>query len=83
MRMSISDRASQARRPQREARPKPQFIARAKVGNGWITIGACWPLKSGEEGFSLKLTSTPLNWDGRFVLLPPIADDAAAHMAEE
>jgi hypothetical protein len=83
MRMSISDRASQARLPQREARPKPQFIARAKVDNGWITIGACWPLRSGEEGFSLKLTSTPLNWDGRFVLLPPIVDEETAKMAEE
>ena len=37
------------------------------VGNGWISIGACWPLRSGEQGFSLKLTSVPLNWDGRFV----------------
>jgi hypothetical protein len=69
--MSISDRAT-ARRPQRDARPKPQYIARAKVGTGWTSIGAAWDLRSGEEGFSVKLTTIPLNWDGRFVLLPPL-----------
>ena len=77
--MSVSQRAV-AVRQQRE-RPKPQYIARAKVGNGWVTIGACWPLRSGEDGFSIKLTTTPLNWDGRFVLLLPleteeVGDDA-------
>lgn len=71
--MSISERAI-ARRPQRAERPKPTYIARAKVGNGWVTIGACWPLKSGDDGFSLKLTTLPLGWDGRFVLLPPLPD---------
>ena len=69
--MSISDRAA-ARRPQREARPKPQYIARAKVGTGWTSIGAAWDLRSGEVGFSVKLTTIPLNWDGRFVLMPPL-----------
>jgi hypothetical protein len=60
---------------QRRERPLPQYIARAKVGNGWVSIGAAWPLRSGEEGFSIKLTTTPLNWDGRFVLLPPLGDE--------
>jgi hypothetical protein len=70
--MSNSQRAAVARRE----RPKPQYIARAKVGNGWVSIGACWPLRSGEEGFSLKLTTIPIgNWDGRFVLLPPLDTD--------
>lgn len=69
--MSISERAA-ARQPQRRERPKPEYIARAKVGNGWVSIGAAWRLRSGEEGFSLKLTTVPLNWDGRFVLLPPL-----------
>ena len=71
MRMSISERAP-ARRPQKAERPKPQYIIRAKVGAGWTSIGACWPLRSGEDGFSLKLTSIPLAWDGRCVLLPPL-----------
>lgn len=68
---SVSERAT-ARRPQRDARPKPQYVARAKVQNGWVSIGAAWPLRSGDDGFSLKLTTIPLNWDGRFVLLPPL-----------
>ena len=68
--MSISERAM-PRRPQREVR-LPDYIARAKVGNGWVSIGAAWNLRSGEDGFSLKLTTTPLNWDGRFVLLRPL-----------
>ena len=69
--MSITERAT-PRRPQRTERPKPKYVARAKVGTGWVSIGACWPLKSGEDGFSLKLTTLPLGWDGRFVLLPPL-----------
>lgn len=72
--MSISERAT-PRRPQREARPKPQYVARAKVQNGWVNIGAAWPLRSGEDGFSLKLTTVPLNWDGRFILLPPLNNE--------
>jgi hypothetical protein len=73
LRMSnVSDRATTARRPQTRERPQPQFIARAKVQNGWVSIGAAWPLRSGDEGFSLKLTTIPLNWDGRFILLPPL-----------
>ena len=71
---TISQRAA----PQRRERPQPQFIARAKVGNGWVSIGAAWPLRSGEEGFSLKLTTLPLGWDGRFVLLPPLPNEDAA-----
>ena len=73
--MSTAERGM-AQRPQRQARerPQPKFIARAKVGNGWVSIGAAWDLRSGEPGLSLKLTTTPLNWDGRFVLLPPLDD---------
>jgi hypothetical protein len=71
MRMSISERTT-TRRPQREARPKPQYIIRAKVGTGWVSIGAAWALRSGDDGFSVKLTSIPLQWDGRAVLLPPL-----------
>lgn len=70
MRMSISERAT-ARRPKRAERPKPDYIARAKAGNGWVSVGAAWSLRSGDDGFSVKLTTIPLNWDGRFVLLPP------------
>lgn len=56
-------------------RPKPAFNLRAKVGNGWVNIGAMWPLRSGEEGYSLKLTSIPLQWDGRCVALVPLQNN--------
>lgn len=79
--MSISQQAIAAR--QRQARPKPQYVARAKVGTGWTNIGAAWPLRSGEEGYSLKLTTIPLNWDGRFVLLPPINNEEVPDVPEE
>lgn len=72
MRMStISERAT-ARQSQRRERPQPKYIARAKVGNGWISIGAAWELRSGDEGLSVKLNSLPIGFDGRFVLLPPL-----------
>jgi hypothetical protein len=71
--MSISERAVAARA--RRERPMPSYIARAKVPNGWVSIGAAWPLRSGDDGFSLKLTTIPLNWDGRFILLPPLGDE--------
>lgn len=79
--MSISERAA-GRQPQRRERPKPEYIARAKVGNGWVSIGAAWRLRSGEEGFSLKLTTIPLNWDGRFVLLPPLENGEVQDVQE-
>jgi hypothetical protein len=82
MRMSISERAT-TRRPQRDSRPKPKYIARAKVGTGWTSIGAAWDLRSGEDGFSLKLTTIPLNWDGRFVLLPPLENGEVKDPPEE
>jgi hypothetical protein len=79
---SIAQRAIQGRNQRRE-RPQPNFIARAKVGNGWVTIGAAWPFRSGKEGYSLQLTTVPLNWDGRFVLLPPLGDGEETADPEE
>jgi hypothetical protein len=56
----------------RTARPKPVYIARAKVNNGWQTIGAAWQFRSGEPGLSVQLNTLPINFDGRFVLLEPL-----------
>ena len=86
LRMSISQQAVAQR--QRRERPKPDFIARARVvsetGGAWVTIGAAWALRSGEPGYSLKLTTTPLNWDGRFILLPPLPmEDEVAEATRE
>ena len=47
--------ASKSRRPQRAARPKPEFIVRAKVGNGWTSIGAAWPARN----LFLRKSQTP------------------------
>ena len=70
--MLNSERTVATRRT-REVR-KPVYIARAKVGNGWQTIGACWQLRNG-DGFSVKLNSIPVGaWEGQFVLLPPLED---------
>ena len=80
--MSITERATAGIRP-RENR-KPVYFARAKVGNSWVGIGAAWPLRSGEPGFSVRLTTVPLNWDGRFVLLEPLPnEEAPEHPGDE
>ncbi len=79
---SVSERTT-ARRPQRTERPQPKYIARAKVGNGWTSIGAAWLLRSGEDGLSIKLTSIPIGFDGRFVLLPPLENGEVKDPPEE
>ncbi len=81
MRMSTINQRTTG--PQRRERPQPSYIARAKVQNGWVTIGAAWPLRSGDDGFSIKLTTTPLNWDGRFVLLPPLGNEDVGEAPED
>lgn len=67
--MSVAQTTARAAR---QARPKPKYIARCKVGNGWVTVGAAWDFRSGDEGLSVQLTTMPLNWDGRLILLPPL-----------
>jgi hypothetical protein len=57
---------------------------RAKLGHGWISIGAVWNLRSGDDGYSLKINSMPLGWDGRCVALPPLENgEAPAPQGEE
>lgn len=73
---SISERAT-ATRPKRAERPQPKYIARAKVGNGWVSIGAAWAVRSGEDALSVQLQTMPIGFDGRFVLLPPLPNGEA------
>lgn len=69
---SITERASaNARRGRQREVKKPNFVAMAKVGNGWARIGAAWSFKSGEEGLSVQINAIPINWDGRFSLFTP------------
>lgn len=58
----------------------PTFIVRAPDPNRrgrWITLGAAWPLRDGQPGYSVKLNTLPVGnrWDGALVLLPPLAQD--------
>lgn len=55
--------------------PRPEFVARAKVapdGDQWITIGYAWAYERvrGERGYTVKLDSAPIHWDGSFYLAP-------------
>lgn len=47
----------------------------------WTRIGRAWPHKSG-TGFNLELEALPLNFEGKIVLMPPKASDAAAETFE-
>ena len=80
MRMSITQTAT---RNVRQARPKPKYVARAKVGNGWQTIGAAWPFRSGEDGLSIQINTIPLNWDGRFTLIVPLSNEDVPELGRE
>ena len=76
--MSLTERTEQrpaARRQQKEKR-MPVFVARARQADGkaWLTVGAAWERKDGEPGYSVKLNALPFNFDGTFVLLPPLID---------
>ncbi len=53
---------------------RPVYIARAKENpdsDRWLTIGAAWDFKDG-EGYVIRIQSTPLQWDGSFILVPPL-----------
>lgn len=68
--MSMAERVNPTRR-QKEVR-RPEFIARAKVGNGWQSVGAAWSLRN-SDGYSVKLNAIPVGeWNGQFVLIPPL-----------
>lgn len=67
----------------RTTRPKPAYIARAKIGNGWQTLGAAWTFRSGEPGLSIQLNTLPINFDGRFVLLEPLENGEPEPKADE
>jgi hypothetical protein len=80
--MSMTTTARPARSTQREKKT-PKYIARAKVQNGWVTIGAAWPFRSGEDGLSVQINVTPLGWDGRFTLLTPLGNEEVPETPEE
>lgn len=80
--MSVSERASAARRPQSQDKREVAFFVRAKTGAGsrdWSNIGVAFARKNNEPGFTVKINSLPLagsGWNGALVLVPPfVADD--------
>ncbi len=59
----------------KEEKRRPDFVARArqaKESEYFSTIGAAWKTEiAGQEGVSVKLNLTPLDWDGSFLLMVP------------
>lgn len=53
---------------------KPDFNARAKIGEYWTTIGAAWKTK--DDQISLRLNVVPVgpDWDGSVLLMAPLPD---------
>lgn len=81
--MSATETAMRSSRQPRERR-KPVFVARAKVGTGWQTLGAAWERRNGEPGYSVKLNTVPVGqWEGQFVLIPPLGDENLPEQPEE
>jgi hypothetical protein len=77
---SISETASRPARRGEEKR-EVDFFVRAKTGPGrrdWTTCGVAFKRRNGEEGFSVKLNTLPIdkNWDGTLVLVPPFVEEA-------
>ena len=53
---------------------RPVYIVRAKESpdsDRWLSIGAAWDFRDG-EGFVVRIQSTPLQWDGSCILVPPL-----------
>jgi hypothetical protein len=77
--MSLTERQDERAASRRQPREKrmPVFVARARQADGkaWLTVGAAWERKDGEPGYSVKLNALPFNFDGTFVLVPPLPDD--------
>lgn len=57
---------------------KPDFVVRCKQSpdsDFWNTIGAAWSANiNGVTGYSVRLHTVPVNWDGSFLLMPPKED---------
>ena len=68
--------------PKKQVEPetrKPDFVCRARQepnSEYFTTIGVAWSFKNDKPGFSVKLSSIPTNWDGTFIMLPPLEPDA-------
>ena len=64
------------REPNRPALVAWHVTERGRGRKFWNRLGAAWGHKEG-EGITLFLDAIPVGFDGRIVLLPPKADEAA------
>jgi hypothetical protein len=75
--MNLAQRDANPRNRTNDSR-QPAYVVRAPdpINKGrWITLGAAWARKNGEDGFTVKLNSVPVGpWDGSLILLPPLGD---------
>lgn len=66
-----------SRRAESEKR-QPDFVARCKQSpesDFWLNIGAAWPADiNGKPGYTVRLHTTPVDWDGSFLLMPPLPE---------
>ena len=62
----------------------PKYIAMAKINGGWQKLGAAWEFRSGADGLSVQITTMPVgNWDGKFSLFVPSANDQVPEQSDE
>lgn len=61
-----------------EEKRLPDLVARCKQSPDsefWVTIGAAWTADiNGKKGYSVRLHTLPVNFDGSFLLMPPKED---------
>lgn len=64
--------------PKEEEKRQPDFVVRCKQtvdGDFWMNIGAAWKADiNGKTGYSVRLHSTPIDWDGTFLMMPPLEE---------
>lgn len=64
-----------ASKKEEEEKRQPDLIARCKQSpdsDYWLTCGAAWIADiNGKKGYSVRLHTLPVNFDGSFLLMPP------------
>lgn len=57
---------------------RPDFVARCRQSpdsDFYLSIGAAWKTDvNGQQGFSVRLTNLPIQFDGSFLLLTPLPE---------
>jgi hypothetical protein len=63
-----------------DTKRRPDFIVRAKDGESefWHTLGAAWSFTNGKPGYAVRLNLVPTNFDGSFILIPPLEEQEEA-----